>query len=258
MFADRERPYVVVAESDSGAAIIPACIRDGSVSFLGEELFDYRDVLANDADCLYQAWMAIDALGLPVSVKATRREVDWGENQPFAGAPFRPRTSSLARNKKMERNLTLLSQRSCVFTQIDDREKAAFVRRMYMLKGQQPSGSLFVDPLRAEAVVAMSALVPSAIYALIYGDDIVAASLIFRDGFTCRFYGIYYDPHWAAFSPGICLLYRLVKEAQSQNLDFDFMTGEQPYKLRFATESVPLFIAKRRASHDVREAATAA
>jgi CelD/BcsL family acetyltransferase involved in cellulose biosynthesis len=50
------------------------------------------------------------------------------------------------------------------------------------------------------------------------------------------------------FSPGVTLLYRVIRHAQRRDLDFDFMTGEQPYKMRFATEVVPLYIAERRAA----------
>lgn len=254
LFADRERPYVVIAENDSGAAIIPACIRQTDVSFLGEELFDYREVLSNDDAALSHAWQEIDRLGAPVEVKAARGPSAWGENCPFAAAPFWSAAADLARNKKLERSTRLLQQSGCEFHTFDAASKVALVRQMYVLKSQQASGGLFRHARRIDAVVGMAERWPAQIHVCSCGGEIVAAALTFLDGRVCRFYGTYYDPHWASLSPGIALLYRLVREAQSHGFDFDFMTGEQPYKLRFATGRVPLFIARRAA----REAVTAA
>src|SRR4051812_42453027 len=47
LFADREKPLVVLAEDDSGIAIIPAAIniQQSELTLLGETLFDYRNVL---------------------------------------------------------------------------------------------------------------------------------------------------------------------------------------------------------------------
>jgi len=99
LFAERERPYVVVVESDSGAAIIPACVRHGSVSLLGEELFDYRDVIAaGDATLLDVAWQKISEIGSPFEVKAVRGQRTWAEMRPFAGAPYLRATAALKRN----------------------------------------------------------------------------------------------------------------------------------------------------------------
>ena len=46
-FAEREEPFVICAESERGAAIVPAALRrsDGTIRLLGEELFDYRAFL---------------------------------------------------------------------------------------------------------------------------------------------------------------------------------------------------------------------
>jgi hypothetical protein len=317
VFAERERPYVVVAESDSGAAIIPAAIRKNAVSLLGEELFDYRDVIAaGDAALTETAWEKISALGLPLEVKAVRGERSWGEMRPFAGAPYRSCAVPLEKHYKLERNLRLLAKCGCVLRsqglkppsllgthhpaeagcpredttahafceeqrsgvdeigilrsaqdgkssghraigssgdqmQIprrcaprNDKPKTSdVVRRMYELKGQRENGSLFQDPLRIEAVVQMAATAPTELFTIESDGALIAAILTFIDGDVCRFYGTYYDERWARYSPGTSLLYRVIQQMQSRGLDFDFMTGEQPYKMRFASEVVPLYVA---------------
>src|SRR5881397_3753917 len=46
-FAEREEPFIVLSEDDSGVAIIPAAInfKKRQLTLLGEELFDYREVM---------------------------------------------------------------------------------------------------------------------------------------------------------------------------------------------------------------------
>src|SRR3954471_5941315 len=46
VFEARERPFVIALESDSAAVIVPAALTGRtSATFLGEMLFDYRDIL---------------------------------------------------------------------------------------------------------------------------------------------------------------------------------------------------------------------
>ena len=72
-FAARETPHVIVAESDSGMAIIPAVRRERELGLIGETLFDYRDVLsAGEPEVLEQAWRELARLGLPLEVTALR------------------------------------------------------------------------------------------------------------------------------------------------------------------------------------------
>jgi hypothetical protein len=263
VFAGAERPYVVVAESDSGAAIIPGCVRKDSVSLLGEELFDYRDVIATGDESLTEtAWEKLFEWQKPIEVKAVRGERAWAEMRPFAGAPYRPASVRLERHNKLERSLRLMAKRGCVSghraigpsgdqMQIprrcaprnDKSTESDVVRRMYEMKTQQQSGSLFHDPLRIEAVVEMATSAPTEVFTIEHEGTLVAAVLTFLDGKICRFYGTYYDERWAKYSPGASLLYRVIQQAQARGLDFDFMTGEQAYKMRFASEVVPLWIA---------------
>jgi CelD/BcsL family acetyltransferase involved in cellulose biosynthesis len=118
------------------------------------------------------------------------------------------------------------------------------VRRMYELKALQESGSLFRDPLRIKAVVQMAANAVTEVFTIERERELVAAVLTFIDGDVCRFYGTYYNARWARYSPGVSLLYHVIQQAQARGLDFDLMTGEQPYKMRFASEVVPLYIAR--------------
>src|SRR5690348_6133190 len=75
MFAGREAPYIVCAETSYGMAIVPAVVRsrepafglgglkEGSLRLLGEELFDYRRFLCQgDPEILRHALAALAPL----------------------------------------------------------------------------------------------------------------------------------------------------------------------------------------------------
>jgi hypothetical protein len=69
----------------------------------------------------------------------------------------------------------------------------------------------------------------------------IAALVTFIDGPVRRFYTTWMDPAWSKHSPGVALLFEATRQTLEQGLDCDYMTGEQPYKLRFATGSEPLY-----------------
>ena len=258
VFAKRERPYVVAVDGDEGAAIIPACISGNSLKFIGEELFDYPNVLASSEEALQQAWQALDGLGLPLHLHGVREVVKWGDVTPFVGAPYRPQQDRLPPRDRLEKNFSALVDLGCRLDRLESgAELLAIVRRIYMLKGQHRSGALFQDPLRIDGVVALCAAedAHAELHVLRKNNDIVAATLAFIDHTTCRFYGTYFDDRWAALSPGVSLLYQVVRDAQARGLDFDFMTGEQPYKMRLATGVQPLFrLARIPAAHEATAA----
>jgi CelD/BcsL family acetyltransferase involved in cellulose biosynthesis len=43
------------------------------------------------------------------------------------------------------------------------------------------------------------------------------------------------------YSPGVALLYEVTRASLAENLDCDYLTGEQEYKMRFATSVMPLY-----------------
>jgi CelD/BcsL family acetyltransferase involved in cellulose biosynthesis len=63
----------------------------------------------------------------------------------------------------------------------------------------------------------------------------------FLDAGIRRFYTIYFDPQWAVYSPGVALVFEATALSLEQGLSCDYMTGEYPYKLRFANASRMLY-----------------
>ena len=260
-FADREEPYVVCAESEGGAAIVPAVLRrgDGTLRLLGEELFDYRTFLHDgDESVLRAAVGALGELGRPLEIVALRETdrdavIDELEMAPFAAAPgvscaqisaeeFAAAHTRLARNlRRMERlGFELRSY---------DGDNPMLLRSIYAAKAEQSESSLFHDAERVEFMVNAAGLMPNMfeIFTLENGGTMAAALVTLRDGRWRRFYTGWFAPEYEKHSPALALIYEVTRRSLAAGLDCDYMTGEQPYKMRLATNTVPL--------HRVRAAA---
>jgi CelD/BcsL family acetyltransferase involved in cellulose biosynthesis len=254
-FTEREAPYVVCAESDGGAAIVPAALRrsDGTIRLLGEELFDYRTFLhRGDDEVLRAALAALAELGRPLEIVAVREVdrdavIDELEMLPFAAAPgvscahvsaeeFAAAHTRLARNlRRMERLGFTLQACGVANPQL--------LRSIYAAKSQQDEASLFHDPERIEFMVSAAGLMADAfeIFTLENGGTIAAAVVTLRDGLWRRFYTGWFAREYEKHSPALTLIFEITRQSLAQGLDCDYMTGEQPYKMRLATDSVPLY-----------------
>ena len=255
IFANREEPYVVFAESGSGAAILPAAINleHKQICFLGENLFDYRDYLAyGQPEVLHAAWMKLAALQLPLHILSVRRAeaTVWNElpKSPYSGAPFLNGTSITpeqfsAKHARKGSRLRRLFRMGVEF-RVSSGNDSKLAEHIYRCKGSQGgAGSLFADEMRRDFMCGIVQKEGSncEIFTFEKGNDLVAALVSFRDGRCRRFYTTYYDRQWARYSPGIELLFEATRRSLEEELDFDFMTGEQPYKMRIATAVAPLY-----------------
>lgn len=256
-FVKTEEPYVVMASNDSGAAIIPAAIADNGsrIVLLGDELFDYRDVLSGgDEGPLRHAWAELHNLGLPISVTAVRNSAlpRWQGLRviPFTRAPQARRAEISAeelesKHRRLARLLRHCERAAITVHQCDGKE-SKFLRWVYEQKAIQWSGkknNLFASERRIEFMVAVAALRPDRceIFSLQNGSSVIAALVTFRDRNVRRLYTVYFNQEWARHSPGQLLVYEVTRRSLAAGLDCDYMTGEQPHKTRLATSSVPLY-----------------
>jgi len=257
-FHDREIPFVVMVESDSGLAIIPAAInvRSKQLTLLGETLFDYRDVLSTGDDlALDAAWAEVLSVALREELtfkmhslreKASAHEKGvWRgfDLKLFTHAPCVRRNEEAAGHTRLGRNLRRLLKLGCELKRYSGAESAV-VKRIYELKALE-GDSLFRDPLRVAMLTAMANSNPQAcdVFTLESGSTIVTALVTFVDGNWRRLYTTYHtvDEKWAKHSPGLTLIHFAMKDAVASGLDCDFMTGDQPYKRRLAISAVPLY-----------------
>ncbi len=252
-FAARQSPFVVMAESDSGVAIIPACVdnQQKRISLLGEELFDYRDILrAGDPILVERAWEVVVNFAAEYALGFGFHSLRVGEDAtvwcglpllPFTSAPCAYAKDSPQSHPHLEVNFKRLSRLGVTREQYLGRDTQV-LKHVYTLKAGEP-GSLFRDPTRIFMLLSMtqSAGEDCEIFTLESGGTLIAALVTFRDKQWRRFYTTYFDRSWAKHSPGSTLLNLVMRESLSSGLDCDLMTGDQPYKRRMANHSVPLY-----------------
>ncbi|HEX7288721.1 MAG TPA: GNAT family N-acetyltransferase [Candidatus Angelobacter sp.] len=261
-FAGREEPLVVCAEASYGAAIVPAAVRpcDGTLRLLGEEVFDYRSFLhQGDDEVLFSALAVLAELGMNLEVVALR-EPDCGRVPaglplfPFSAAPAVLRTQVTAaefelRHTRLARNLRRLQRLGLELATYPGGD-SRLLRTIYQNKATQDAESLFHDPVRVQFMVRAGMLKPERmeIFTLERGERIGAALVTLLDPGVRRFYTGWFAPELAAHSPALTLIYEVTRLSLAADLDCDYMTGEQPYKLRLATSSMPLYKLKAAAA----------
>jgi len=255
MFDAREKPWVVCARASYGTAIVPTVVRhsDFSLRLLGEELFDYRTFLWDgETSVLACALAALAGLERRLEVVAVREPdrvgiCDGLQLLSFSAAPVvrcadGPAEEFAATHGRLARNLRLLA-RLGFDVKTYRGNNAPLLRTIYERKAAQDPNSLFHDSLRVKFLVNAGLFNPGAfeIFTLECGSRMAAALVTLRDRDVRRLYTAWFDPELKKFSPGLTLIYEVTRRSLAAGLDCDYMTGEQPYKLRLSTASVPLY-----------------
>jgi hypothetical protein len=252
VFGEREMPRVIAVESDVGAAIIPTVDRGKSLGFLGEQLFDYRNVLGvGDPALVERAWEEVAEIELPLNVTAIRGEQarsEWMEfsPKPFCNAPAVRRSELsaeefMAAHSRLGRQIRRLQKQGVALHRYYG-NASNVVSWIYERKAEQ-ADSVFTDALRREFMVRICAAEPFKCDIFTYqrGGECVAALVTFRHRQMRHFYTIYFDPKWAQMSPGQVLVYEATAISLAEGFDCDYMTGEYAYKNRLATHMEPLY-----------------
>lgn len=255
-FAQRESPCVVVAESGSGMAIIPAVKRERELGLIGETLFDYRDVLsAGDGEVLEVAWHELARLGLPLEVTALRGETvreRWESLEPkeFCNAPTTRRCdlsaeAFVAAHRKAAKASRRLAREGLKLTRREsglDRLAEWIYRRKTEWSGA--SENLFGDRARQDFMlyIVNNNVIDCTVWSYETTDgDIGAVLVTLNHGRRRHFYTIHHEAKWERFSPGQVMIFDVTRESLAEGMDVDFMTGEYAYKNRLATAMVPLY-----------------
>lgn len=253
----QEQPHVLFFETDAGTALIPAAIRNGAhLCMLGEELFDYRDVLqAGDPSVLEQAWEILADRGLPLAetpVRGPSTYKQWRntfELTDFCKAPCAPceitADTFVASHPKLDRQIRRLARAGAGLARYDG-HNTALLREIYTQKAalaKTCGQNLFADERRVDFILGTAAAAPSAcqVFTLESASTLAAALVTFQDRDVRRCYTTWFNPMWSRYSPGLALLFEVTRVSLAEGLACDYMTGEQDYKLRLATNAVPLY-----------------
>jgi CelD/BcsL family acetyltransferase involved in cellulose biosynthesis len=254
-FADREEPYIVCAESQNGAAIVPAALRrsDGTIRLLGEELFDYRTFLHSGDELVLRAALGVLVeLERPMEIVALR-DVDCSAvinelpSAPFAAAPGVScaqisAEQFAAAHTRLARNLRRMKKLGFELRSYDD-ANPQLLRSIYSAKAEQSASSLFHDPERVEFLVSAAGLMTDVfeVFTLEKDGRMAAAVVALRDDGWRRFYTGWFAAEYQKHSPALALIFEVTRRSLADGIDCDYMTGEQPYKMRLATNSVWLY-----------------
>jgi CelD/BcsL family acetyltransferase involved in cellulose biosynthesis len=254
VFAGREEPHVIALESDAGAVIVPAARTADGVTFLGEMLFDYRDVLAaGDPALLPEALGELARAGRPLDLPAVReasRICGHGELTPWVGAPYLASAGTtpddyLSDHFKARRQLHRLENLGAEFHCYDG-SVGPLLEWLYRRKAEQFAASaldIFSDPARRRCMVEVAAASGARceVFTIELGSRIIAALVSFRDPGVRRFYTVWHELAWERYSPGVTIMFRTAHLSLAAGLDVDFLTGEQPHKTRLANGRVQLY-----------------
>jgi hypothetical protein len=220
---------------------------------LGEELFDYRCFLhQGDKKVLRAALAALAQLGHSLEIVAMRE----GDTRAFKDElpllPFCCSPSVLCRDtsadefamahSRLGRNLRRLARLGFALHRYRG-DYPGLVRFIYKRKAAQDQDSLFRDAARIEFMVNAATLLQDRFEIFTLEDEasIAAALVVLREDCCRRFYTGWFAPQLEKHSPALSLIYEVTRQSLLEGLDCDYMTGEQPYKLRLATSSVPLY-----------------
>ena len=131
------------------------------------------------------------------------------------------------------------------------------IEQLYREKAKEPAAygqNVFQDPRCLDFMRSVVALPQTEcdVFLMEIAEDQIAALVTFREREVRRFYTTWMNQDWSKHSPGIALLYHATCETLAAGLDSDYMTGEQPYKMRVAQSAQELFNVKTTAA-ELRE-----
>jgi CelD/BcsL family acetyltransferase involved in cellulose biosynthesis len=112
--------------------------------------------------------------------------------------------------------------------------------RLHRLRWAAEGGSYGIPPgpvedFHRDAVARLAERGWLRLYRLYVGDRAIASVYGVEAGGTFYYYQSGYDPEWSARSPGMVLVGRTIEDAYARGLVYyDFLRGEEPYKLDWA------------------------
>ncbi|MGH9413212.1 MAG: GNAT family N-acetyltransferase [Terriglobales bacterium] len=231
--------------------IVPLVRRHQYWSLLGEGLFDYQD-LVGPADGVSQAEAAAWAAervqtaatftGVPASSAWRNFWHALGLNAtPFAAVPLRPAgDDSLAQeHARLERRWQKAHVQLCCLDDRLERRRALtwlLQRKAEALAAKGQDNVLGETEYRWMVAMVEHEAHTAELWQLRRAGAVLAGLLCWRTSRLRYAYTIAYDPAAAALSPGILALYALLRQTMREGRIFSFLTGEQAFKQRFATQ----------------------
>ncbi len=238
---------------ESPPMILPWAQRDGNLHWLGHGLMDYADplgppgelaeaILPEEAGVWNLRGIRAHSPWQPVFqrlARATRSEFKYLSSAPFCGEM----TAAELENKhgRVAGRWHDLERQGVGCEAVREvTERQQLLRQMLQWKQQRMGEDNILRELEAAWLDEAAAHEFCELWRL--GNDAAwAGFLTWRQGHTRYGYLLAHDPARARASPGIMLLYAVLRRTLAEGMRFDFLTGEQGFKMRFATGREELF-----------------
>ncbi len=239
---------------------------DGAVSFVGDEdLTDYHTPLGVGSGALLAEYVArlpsgtrfrFDSLpaeaaeelksGLEPDVSCTQHEAAFRIELPDDFDGFLAGLSKKERHELRRKHRRFGDALGAPHLLEGTADPVGVLVQMHrMAEGRKGQ---FMTPERESFFRELAAL-PAARVDLVAGDAgiPVAAAIGFQDDRAYYLYNSAYDPVHASASPGMVMLWLLFQSAiDSGSAIFDFLKGDEPYKLRLGAKPRPLYVLEGR------------
>lgn len=236
----------------SEPALAAFTVRNGQLTMLGQGLFDYVDMVGTASPAAqrqlarqlldWQEWRQFEATGVPADSRFT---VFWEALQPeqeiYSAAPLllNPLRFQQEHGRAAHRWRQCLQAGWQLRQLWQHDERQALLHWILEQKEQALRAQGRCNVLDQAAVRWLQTMVTRApemteLWQLHRGAETIAGLLSWCSTPVRYAYTISYSGQAAAMSPGILLLYGVLCNSVAAGLRFDFLTGEQPFKLRFA------------------------
>ncbi|TAN21461.1 MAG: GNAT family N-acetyltransferase [Acidobacteria bacterium] len=247
-FADEAE--ISIAWRSDPPVIIPLARCRGRWGLLGEGLFDYQDLVGAaepEVEADAARWLA-SQWGAPVTVTGVPEASPWRElwrlsglrEKRYAAAPLRPAGADdlAAGHPRVEHRWRAAGVTLAVVSAPADRLRMLdwlLARKAAALEARNERNVL--GPKECRWVLRMVEQEPAVaeLWQLRRRGDVVAGLLCWLTPQVRYAYTIAYEPGAAAMSPGVLALYALLRHTRREGRAFNFLTGEQAFKQRFAT-----------------------
>lgn len=270
VFASPAAPYRLrVWYWEDPPLLLPLAEYQSTLRWLGDGLWDYCDPLGDPA---HFAWRELRPFDQPVrlhGIRESSRWWTWFQAQPlqleyFCDAPCY-RSASMKDGAAMEDGVTpdaarLDREHPRITERLDhllrsgiewapvslphERQRLlAFMLRQKAARMAERGATNVIGRLEAAWLEEMSACHPSLceLWRLGPASQPWAGFLTWAQPDLRLGYTLSFDPLFARHSPGIKLLYAVLRRSLSEGRGFDFLTGSQAFKLRFANAAQRLW-----------------
>ncbi|MGH9468294.1 MAG: GNAT family N-acetyltransferase [Terriglobales bacterium] len=231
--------------------LLPLVCRGGCWSFLGEGLFDYQDpvgVAGPEVQTAAAEWVATRVAGTVriTGVPATTGwPVFWSglpwRPAPFAAVPLRGcgRDGLATEHPRTERRWCAAGVELRPVHEAHERRLVLdwlLEHKQRNLAAHEQRSVLGPPECRWLLAMVEHEAHQTELWQLRRGNDTLAGLLCWVSPAMRYAYTISYDATFAALSPGVLALYALLRHTMREGRSFNFLTGEQAFKQRFATD----------------------